>query len=558
MQSPKPSAEPFATFLPHTRDENLDRLETREFDVCVIGGGITGAGVALDCASRGLSVALLEKGDFASGSSSRSSRLVHGGLRYLGTGDVSLCRECIRERDLLHRLAPHLVRPQRFLYLLMGQRSRSTVQLGLTLHDLLAGPRGFGLHRRVRNGHPRELAPLVREDRLQGVWSYVDATTDDARLVMCVLGAAHAFGATVANYVRVESFERTNGHLDSVAATDVVRGRSFSVRAKAIVNATGVWSNDLTKRGGSTPVDLWPSKGIHLVVPSDRLPIAAACVFPAEDGREVFLVPDRSVVFVGTTDTEYSGSLDAPAVEPGDVGYLLASVNAAFEVELQARDVVAGWAGLRPLIDNEDEHVSDRSRSFRVSVAATGLVTVAGGKLTVYRAMAEKATDAVCELMGERRHSRTKRIQLGFPHPHTESARAAAYAAELGIPDATAERMIGTYGARVGMVLDLVAGDLDLSEQLVPGHEPLAAEAIWAIRHEMAMTLDDVLTRRLRLASRDREAGLDSRALELIASERGWSSDEELAHLRAYRRTVAHERGPLIPPRFSQAVSLVP
>ncbi len=541
---------------PETRGQNLDRLERDVFDLCVIGGGITGAGVALDAATRGLSVALVERDDFASGTSSRSSKMVHGGLRYLANYDFRLTWEASRERDLLRRLAPQLVRPLRFLFpaYRKGIQTRFAT-VGLTIYDLVAGRRGFGRHRRAGASDITMLTPSLDPGRVVGAWTFWDASTDDARLVFEVLRTAHGFGAVIVNHARVHGFDLSGGKISAALVSDGLSDRRIPLRARCFVNAAGVWAEavgKLSPQAAAPPIR--PAKGIHLVVPRTSVPVTCGVIIPsvARDRLSRFAAPGwGETVVLGTTDTTYDGSLDAPSVDDDDVRYTLDAVNWSLGLDVRPTDVVSAWAGLRPLLAGEadekgpEARTADLSRTQHLSVSPFGLVTITGGKLTTYRRMAADTVDLVCERLGVRTRSRTKRLPIGLTRPLAGLvAETNAAAGRAGIPEATARHLVETFGDRAPAVLERAASDPSLAEPLVPGLPWIAAEAAWAVEHEMAVTLSDVIERRTRLSLADRTAGLASAGPAIVARAlgQGSASPDEVAALAA---KLAHERGPV-------------
>ena len=430
------------TFSAQTRAASLTRMAEDRFDVLVIGGGITGVGIALDAASRGLSVALVEKDDFAAGTSGRSSRLVHGGLRYLEHGEFGLVRESLRERGILFRLAPHLVRPVP-MYMLAGDlRRRATYRAGLTAYEVLAAGRNIGYHTSVSAGRVAEAIPGLGEPS-RG-FRYFECQVDDARLTIEVARAAHAAGARLANHARVTAL-LGEGRVTGAAVTDEVTGQEFEVRARAVVNATGIWAERVAElaagSGAEGCVRLRPSKGVHLVFAPGAVRTTAAVVAPsaAHDGRYVFIVPWEDRVYAGTTDTPYQGDLDDPAVGDADRDYILAAVAGLFP-GVTGRDVVASWAGLRPLLgrdDAGDTTSSDLSRKHAVFTGPFGLYTITGGKLTTYRSMAEDLVDRVAAELGGAGPCRTREIPLGLHGPAAAAVRLARdEVARLGLPPA--------------------------------------------------------------------------------------------------------------------------
>ena len=423
-------------FSAQTRTANLTRMAEDRFDVLVIGGGITGAGIALDAAARGLSVALAEKDDFAAGTSGRSSRLVHGGLRYLEHGEFGLVRESLRERGILFRLAPHLVRPVPMYMLADDLRHRATYRVGLTGYELLAAGRNIGYHRPVSGGQVLAAIPGLG-GRSRG-FRYFECQVDDARLTIEVARAAHAFGARLANHARVTEL-LGEGRVTGAVVADEMTGQRFEVRARAVVNATGVWADTVTRLAGAGLAEtrlagaglagaglagvgggrLLPSKGVHLVFAPGAVRTTAALVAPsgADDGRYIFIVPWEDRVYAGTTDTPYTGDLDHPAVDGADRDYLLSAVARNFP-GVTERDVVASWAGLRPLLSQDEElgdaRTSDLSRKHAIFTGPPGLFTITGGKLTTYRAMAEDLVDRVAAALGGAGPCRTRDIPLGL------------------------------------------------------------------------------------------------------------------------------------------------
>jgi glycerol-3-phosphate dehydrogenase len=521
---------------PETRARSLDSFGTETFDACVIGGGITGAGIALELSVRGCSVALIEQGDFASGASSRSSKLVHGGLRYLAHGDVRLCREAARERERLLHDAPYLVRPVRFLYpIRRGGRSGATMRAGLAAYDFLGGVPSDARHETLTTADAAILAPPIRGEGLLGACTFGDAMTDDANLVLAVLEQAVRHGAAIANHVRAAELLTTGGRLCTVEAIDTVSGSRVQIRARGFINATGTSAGQLTELAGCGGPRLRPSKGVHLVVPAERLPIACAIVLHGPDGRELFAVPRGAVVLVGTTDTPFDG--EAPAtVNEEDVDYLLAALGDAFDAEIGRDDVVGAFAGLRPLLDRGSCRSADLSRRHRIHVGASGLVTTTGGKLTTFRRMARDAADALG--VGRSRHA------SGLQAPDDRAVeRTYALASSIGLDSFAARRALSVAGDRAPELLELVREEPALAKPLVPGLPQLAVEAVWAIRAQMALSLADVLDRRLGLALFDREAGLGSRAVDVVAGELG--RDQVEREISPYAAAVRRERGPI-------------
>ncbi len=489
------------TFSAQTRAASLGRMAEDTFDVLVIGGGITGTGIALDAATRGLSVALVEKDDFAAGTSGRSSRLVHGGLRYLEHGDIGLVRESLRERGILYRLAPHLVRPVP-MYMLAGDlRRRLTYRAGLTAYEALAAGRNIGYHQGVSADQVAAAIPGLG-GRTRGV-RYFECQTDDARLTIEVARAAYAAGAQLANHTRVTGL-LGQGRVTGAAVTDELTGQRLEVRARAVVNAAGIWAAEIAglAQGPGTGISLSPSKGVHLVFAPGAVRTTAAMVAPAADGRYVFIVPWEDRVYAGTTDTPYDGDLDHPAVTGADRDYILSAVTPLFP-GVTGRDVVASWAGLRPLLGG-DARTADLSRKHAIFDQPPGLFTITGGKLTTYRAMAQDLVDRVAAALGNTAPCRTRDIPLGLHGSPAAAVRLArGEAARLGLAPRVAVRLVQRYGDDWRAAVALIEADRSLGEPAVPGLPVLAVELNLARSREMALTDSDVLVRRTRLTTRD-------------------------------------------------------
>jgi glycerol-3-phosphate dehydrogenase len=418
------------------------------------------------------------------------------------------------------------------------------------MYDVVAGGRGFKRHRRARSADIAALAPMLDPARVVAAWTYYDAGTDDARLVFEVLRTAHGFGAVIANYAGVEGFERSGGSLAAANVRDALTGAELEVRARCFVNAAGVWAGAV---GGLEPTSvlppLRPAKGIHLVVPWERVPVHAGIVVPsvARDGRSMFAVPWGPNTVLGTTDTEYAGSLETPAVDDADVRYVLDAVNWSLGIDVGAADVVSAWAGLRPLMAGEggpETATADLSRKHHLSVSGAGLVTITGGKLTTYRRMADDAVDLACSRLGISARSRTKRLPIGLTRPlQGLRSETRSLAERLGSDPATADHLVSVHGDRAPAVLELLMDDPSLGSPLVDGSPWLAAEAVWAVEREMAVRLADVLERRTRLSLADPAAGLASAAPGLVAKARGWSESELASERAAVSAAVSAERG---------------
>ena len=540
------------------RSENLARLASGSFDILVVGGGITGAGVALDAASRGLRTALVERDDFASGTSSKSSKLVHGGLRYLQNGDVRLVYQALRERQRLLRNAPHLVRVLPFLIPIFsgsdGIVPRKVARgLGAIMwgYDLTGGLRIGKAHRRLRSDAVREHMPTL-DERVAWAYLYYDAHADDARLTLAVVRtAALDHGAAVVNHARVVGLRKDGAGRVAGALVDAGDGAGgqIEVRARAVVNAGGVWADEVRAYDeGAHPQSIRPAKGIHITLPWDKVRNDIAAVLPVRrDKRSIFVVPwpgpdgqlggEGGFTYVGTTDTDYDGDVDDPQCTADDVDYLLEALNDALSTPLTREDVVGSWAGLRPLVRQATTgRTADLSRRHRVATSDSGVVTVTGGKLTTYREMAQDTVDEVIERIGDMLASRPARSRTA----RLPMRGADGWEDEHDRDPGLAER----YGNEARVLHAMVDADPTLAQPLVPGLPYRRAEALYAARYEMATTLDDVLSRRTRarLLGRDATAAAAADVAALLAGELGWTDDERARQVAEYRASVEHER----------------
>ena len=555
---------------PFDRDAALARMADERFDVVVVGGGITGAGVALDAAARGLRCALVERHDFASGTSSRSSKLVHGGLRYLQQREYRLVYENLAERHRLLRNAPHLVTVQPFVIPLFGRGDRvvdrtvaRAYQSALWAYDLTGGLRIGHRHRRIRPDEVVAHMPTLRPDRVAAGFVYYDARADDARLTLTIARTAVLdHGAVAANHAEVTRLLRDGGGGGGGGGdggdgddggggrvTGVVLADGREVRAGVVVNATGVWADRLQALehdDHTRPPSLRPAKGVHLVVPRNALPCDLAMVLPVpHDKRSIFVVPWGDHVYLGTTDTHYEGSLDDPQCSGEDVRYLLGAVNAVVTRPLTEVDVVGSWAGLRPLVRDERRHrTADLSRRHRVVASEGGMVTVTGGKLTTYRKMAQDTVDEVARRLDRQvPRSPTATLPLRGARGLDELGQPGA-ADRLGVAGPTLDHLVARYGVDARTVAGMLAADPSLAEPLVPGLPYLRAEAVYGARYEMARTLDDVLSRRTRARALAAEATAAA-ALDvalLLAPELGWDGERARREAAAFRRAVRRER----------------
>lgn len=533
-----------------SRGAQLARLASESFDVLIVGGGITGAGIAWDAASRGLRVALIERADFASGTSSRSSKLIHGGLRYLAQGHLGLTREALGERGRLQRLAPHLVELLPFTFpVFSGVAERAKLTAGLWLYDAFAAGSGAPRHSWLDKAATLSLAPGLASDQLAGAFVYRDARTDDARLVVEVLRAAVAEGAAISNYLPMQGLLMAKGRIIGVAAEDQVTGEPLEIQARTVVLAAGVWLDHLLPPTSGEGRRVRPAKGVHLFLNSGPLPPTTALYLSTtSDGRLIFVVPWLGKIMVGTTDTPYSGDLATPRATKEDVRYLLAAVNRAFpSADLSTADVLSTQAGLRPLVslgEGAERRTTSLSREERIFELEKGVIGVAGGKLTTFRRMAEKVVDVVAKRLADTRaigSSRTAHQPLsGFARAMDGDAYVSWREAALaGLPQpaqAMRARLIARYGAHYPAVEGLVHEEPHLGEALAPGQPFLKAEALFAVRHEQAVTIGDVLAQRLRLSLLVADHGQTtvSTVADMLTSHHGWTGSRRKAAIEAY------------------------
>ncbi|MFJ3629720.1 glycerol-3-phosphate dehydrogenase/oxidase [Streptomyces albidoflavus] len=540
------------TLGPDERAEALAAMAERELDILVVGGGVVGAGTALDAVTRGLATGLVEARDWASGTSSRSSKLIHGGLRYLEMLDFALVREALKERGLLlERLAPHLVKPVPFLYPLQHAGwERLYAGAGVALYDGMAMARGHGrglpTHRHLSRRHALRVAPCLRKDALVGALQYYDAQMDDARFVLDLIRTASSYGAKVANGARVTGFIREGERVVGAMVTDVEHGGEYEVRAKQVVNATGVWTDDTQAMVGERgQFHVRASKGVHLVVPKDRINSSTGLILRTEKSV-LFVIPWGRHWIVGTTDTEWDLDKAHPAASSADIDYVLEHVNSVLAVPLSRDDVEGVYAGLRPLLAGESDATSKLSREHTVAHPVPGLVVVAGGKYTTYRIMAKDAVDEAVRGLNQRvAECVTEEVPLlgaeGYQALWNARARTAA---RTGLHVVRIEHLLNRYGTLTDELLQLIAEDPSLGEPLRYADDYLRAEIVYAATHESAHHLDDILTRRTRISIETFDRGTRSarECAELVAPVLGWDQeriDNEVAH---YEMRVEAER----------------
>lgn len=548
------------------RSKALQLLDGQRFDVVVIGGGITGAGVALDAATRGYTVALIERADFASGTSSRSSKLVHGGLRYLQQFDLGLVREALLERQIMVRVAPHLVKPLPMIVPAFdGERPDRKLGMGLNLYDVMSvdklrGRRKRGeeedqfggdwspeRHRMIEGAEVVERAPALAPRNPTGGYLFYDCQTDDSRLVLTALEEAERFGAVCANRIEATGLVEKNGRARGLKVRDVESGSEFEIGADNVVNATGVWADrlrpeDLHDEAG-LPV-IRPSRGTHITIAGDKLPLNDGVIVPAGEGRSIFALPWLGSTLIGTTDSDYDETdLDHVSPAAADIEYLLEATNEFFMTDFDASDVSGAFAGVRPLIATGDPKKSvDISRRAELYETGNGMITITGGKLTTWRRMAKMAVDRIVERDSREAPCRTEEIPLG------QAIRADELPRVEGVPEGAYEQLAGRYGYRARDVLAVAAERGELAQPIVAsGPTDLLAEVVFAARHEQARSVGDALLRRSRvalLAAREVTGDDDAvarRVANAMAGELGWDEARVEAEVDAFSAEAAAE-----------------
>jgi glycerol-3-phosphate dehydrogenase len=534
---------------PEQRDAAIESLAHDEFDILVIGGGVTGAGAVLDAASRGLKVALVEARDLASGTSSRSSKLIHGGLRYLEQYDFKLVREALHERELMvSSLSPHLVKPVGFLYPLHEKlKDRTYVGAGLALYDVLRGfQRALPWHKHLSGKKIAEIAPSLRQDIVTGAVKYYDAQVDDARHTMTIIRTAARHGATIATRVEVEDLIKDGKRVVGATVIDTVTGKKIKVSAKAVVMCAGIWSDEMHQRFGlKAGYGVTMSKGVHIVVPGHAIKSNTGIILKTAISV-LFLIPWGDKWIVGTTDTPYDGDRAHPYATTEDVQYILDQANKVLDPQLKREEIIGVYAGLRPLVANTKGSATTKlSREHTTDRSAPGFVSIAGGKYTTYRVMGKDAVDlAVTDLRRVVNSSCTEKLPLvGADGYYALTQQSAQIAAQYGIDEKSVIHLLNRYGSLISEVLELITEDKKLAKPLAEGLPYLKAEIVYAATHEGAMSVDDVISRRTRLAFEAPQAGINlvDDIAALIAPALGWGAKEKKASIAEYTSQVAAE-----------------
>jgi glycerol-3-phosphate dehydrogenase len=532
---------------PEYREQALTRMERESFDIVIVGGGVTGAGAALDAATRGLSVALVEQRDWAAGTSSRSSKLIHGGLRYLEQLNFGLVREAKHEQSLmLNRLCPHLVTPVPFVYPLTHYGwERLYIGAGVLLYDAMSRRKVVPRHRHFSRRGALALFPGLKGKGLTGAIQFYDALVDDARHTMTIARTASLHGAVLATSARAQGFVRTGNRVTGVQVRCLETGRELEVSGQQVINATGVWTDQVQSMAGRGRIHVRASKGIHVVVPRDRIHGDSGLILRTKNSV-LFVIPWKHHWIIGTTDTDWNLDLAHPAASRRDVDYLLDTLNAVLAVPLTHADIEGVYAGLRPLLHGESDATSQLSREHAVSQSVSGLITVAGGKYTTYRVMAKDAVDLAARSLSKRvPDSCTDRTPLvGAPGYAAFWNRRQALARESGLHVARIEHLLGRYGARIEELLAMIEDRPELAEPIEGAPSYLLAEARYAASHEGALHLDDVLTRRTRISIETFDRGLAAAApvARLMGEVLGWDDAARAREIEHYEARVDAER----------------
>ncbi|NHN56748.1 glycerol-3-phosphate dehydrogenase/oxidase [Calidifontibacter sp. DB0510] len=540
--------QPFSSTLgPKEHAQAWTELGEREFDVLVIGGGVTGAGAALDAATRGLRTGLVEARDFASGTSSRSSKLFHGGLRYLEQMNFSLVAEALHERELmLTTIAPHLVHPVAFLYPLSHRGwERPYVATGLSMYDQMGGARSVPRQKHLTRGGALKMFPGLKADALVGAVRYYDAQADDARHTMTVARTAAHYGAVVRSSTEVVEMITEADRVVGVVVRDVETGERQKVRARVVINATGVWTDDLQRMtGGRGRFRVRASKGVHILVPRDRIAGEVGLILRTEKSV-LFVIPWGQQWLIGTTDTDWNLDLAHPSATASDIQYILDHVNTVLASPITKDDILGVYAGLRPLLAGESEQTSQLSREHAVARPQPGLVSIAGGKYTTYRVMAQDAVNAAAKDLGDIRESVTDRTPLiGADGYQAMLNLKHELAAESGLPEWRIEHLLGRYGSKLHEVLALASEDPSLLEPVKSAEKYLRAELKYAVTHEGALHIADVLTRRTRMSIETKHRGVDAvqETADIMAAVLGWDEATKQREIDAYVERVRAER----------------
>ena len=539
---------------PQQRAAAMTSLATEEFDILIIGGGVNGVGAALDAVTRGLKVALVESHDFAAGTSSRSSKLIHGGLRYLEQYDFKLVREALRERELMvSTQCPHLVKPVSFLYPLTEKvKERTYVGAGLALYDALRGmKRALPSHKHLTGKTIAAISPSLRQDIITGAIRYFDAQVDDARHTMMIARTAARHGAVMATGVRVEDLIRNGKRVTGVVAVDTATKKKITISAKATIMCAGVWSDELHAKFELTPgYTVAMSKGVHIVLPGDAIKSQDGIILKTPVSV-LFLIPWGDKWIVGTTDTPYDGDRANPRATQEDVQYILDQANRVLEPQIKADDILGVFAGLRPLVANKTGSATTKlSREHTVDRPAPGFVSIAGGKYTTYRVMAKDAVDlAVLDLRRLVNESVTDKLPLiGADGYFALVQQTSKISEKYSISEATVTHLLDRYGSLIEEILEIIDADSSMAQRLIPELPYIKAEILHAVTHEGALSVEDVLLRRTRISFEAFDGGVDvaSDVAKIIGAQLGWGAKERSASVVSFTELMEKEEEALV------------
>lgn len=534
-----------------TRQKALKSLKEDPFDLLVIGGGITGAGIAYDAAMRGIKVALVEKNDFASGTSSKTARMVHGGLRYLQQFQFGLVRQAVRERGILHKLAPRLVKPTPFTYPIY-QKDKANyllVSIGMWLYDLLSFFRNYKLHRMLSPQKLEKLEPQLRQKDVVGAARYYDCLVDDARFTLEIIRSAHYSGATVANYLKVEELVKRENRVTGVILKDMISGQVISAKADVIVNATGVWADEIRLMDDPNASKIIrANRGTHVVIPRSKLQVNSAVAFTGADGkRAMYVVPWENTCIAGTTDVDHDNNIDNVSASPEEVDFIIASINKAFDgVTIEPQDVISTYAGLRPLLGSEEKSAYLASREHEIFISEPGLISVAGGKLTTHRQMAQEVVDEIVKILEDQfgmsglSNCKTKEVPIAQEKFELMAEELNDFHHRFGLALESVQRLFSIYGFGYQKISDLIFSDLEWGQRLIPELPYLKAEVLYSIKYEMAMTLEDIMVRRLHIFHEVQDQGVTvaGEIAKLAGLQLEWDSAEIGKQLTQYSERV--------------------
>jgi glycerol-3-phosphate dehydrogenase len=546
-----PTEKQITEFSYLTRQETLNRLQEEKFDLLVIGGGITGAGIAYDAVMRGIKVALVEKGDFASGTSSKTARMVHGGLRYLQQFQLGLVRQSLREREILYKLAPRLVKPTPFIHLIRkGDKANYfIISIGMWLYDLLSFFRNYRLHRMLSLGKFKNLEPQIRIREVVGAAKFYDCLADDARFTLEIVRSAYYYGARVANYLKATKLAKEAGRVSGAVLKDVISGKEIVVKSNVVVNATGVWADEIRLMDDpSAPKIVRANRGTHIILPKNKLKINNVVTFTGIDGkRGLYIVPWKNTCIAGTTDVDHQGNFDNVSASTEEVKFIIDSINAVFEdVNISFEDIISTYAGLRPLLKSEDESAYLASREHEILISDQGLISVAGGKLTTHRQMAQEVVNEVVKILKKQfdvsklPRCRTKEVPIAQEEFDLKAEELDDLYHRLGLSLESLQRLFSIYGVGYRGIIDLILNNPELGGKLIPALPYLKAEVTYSVKFEMAMTLEDTLIRRLHIFHEAQDQGLSvaREIASLMGSHFGWDHVEIDRQFTLYKKEV--------------------